>query len=86
MANASEASSLFDLPPEKLFSQDDFDYDEDSDEDYLGYGSFAEVYKAKVKSTGQIVAAKLLFRRNGARGRLQKEYVISAKSKLKTVC
>ena len=81
MADSSEASSLF--PPQKLLSRDDFVYDEHSDDDYLGYGSFSEVYKAKIKSTGQIVAAKVLFRQNGLRGRLQKEYVSLVKLKPK---
>ena len=83
MADAIEASSLF--PSQKLFSRDDFVYDEHSEEDYLGCGSFAEVYKASMRSTGQVVAAKVLFRQNGRRGRLQKEYVISVKSKLKAL-
>ncbi|XP_065841535.1 putative mitogen-activated protein kinase kinase kinase 7-like isoform X2 [Oscarella lobularis] len=75
MADAIEASSLF--PSQKLFSRDDFVYDEHSEEDYLGCGSFAEVYKASMRSTGQVVAAKVLFRQNGRRGRLQKDEIKS---------
>ena len=78
MTDSSEASSLT-VPPQKLFSRDDFAYDENSDDDYLGFGGFAEVYKATMRSTGLVVAAKVLFRRRGVdlRGRLQKEYVSS---------
>ncbi|XP_065841489.1 receptor-interacting serine/threonine-protein kinase 2-like isoform X2 [Oscarella lobularis] len=78
MTDSSEASSLT-VPPQKLFSRDDFAYDENSDDDYLGFGGFAEVYKATMRSTGLVVAAKVLFRRRGVdlRGRLQKEEIKS---------
>eukprot|EP00118_Oscarella_pearsei_P005157 m.23338 g.23338 ORF g.23338 m.23338 type:complete len:962 (+) comp28457_c0_seq2:26-2911(+) len=54
-----------DIPQHMLFSDDDVTFKDEEDEDVLGSGSFATVYKAKLKwadsvSDGKTVAAKVL--------------------------
>ena len=61
------------IEPHQLFDRRDFSYDEEND--FIGGGGFAEVFRALLVETGQQVAAKVLFRmeHKKLRGRLEKK-------------
>lgn len=42
------------------FGKGDFAYNEASDDEFLGAGSFGQVFRATIKGTSQVVALKIL--------------------------
>ncbi|XP_065836990.1 hepatocyte growth factor receptor-like isoform X2 [Oscarella lobularis] len=75
---ASDSGSPVDsIEPHQLFDRRDFSYDEEND--FIGGGGFAEVFRALLVETGQQVAAKVLFRmeHKKLRGRLEKKEISS---------
>eukprot|EP00118_Oscarella_pearsei_P013382 m.106612 g.106612 ORF g.106612 m.106612 type:complete len:81 (+) comp37262_c0_seq43:75-317(+) len=53
----SQFPGVVDFPQKQLLACDEFEYNESAD--YIGGGGFAEVYKAKMTSTNEVVAAKV---------------------------
>lgn len=84
LQNVVKGSLSLDLPDDKRFKPEDFKYD-DSDDDYIGRGGFADVYKAVIHQEGQDVM--VAFKKPCFRGsRFTKEYADCASPPARHCC
>lgn len=67
-------SPSFDLPDDKRFKPEDLKYD-DTEDDHIGRGGFADVYKALIRQEGQDVIVALK-RPYNTGSRFTKEYAL----------
>ena len=76
----THANHVIDMALEQ-FKRENFQFDRDSDDDFLGAGSFGVVFKATIIGTGQVVALKIL----NTSARLQKRSAIHSTTDNKKV-